>query len=393
MIARAMVALLALVAAGYAVWRAPNIARAGLASEEAALGYPLPLAILGIPVNDLSKAGTAKGLEDKEASALLLASPLDANAIWKRGQEVEPKHPEQAIKLAALAGKMTRRHFPSTAWLLEEAAREGSVDGTLTQYDILLTLWPELGQRLYPQLAYVGGGDESVRNYLLRLYERPWYRGFLSSAAQTNGRQFLPHLSRFVQTLKPDDRPAAYGVYLTTMLAAGDVAAVRNYALREADVPDALVNQLQPGVDNTDSRWGRVAWRLTQTPNAVAELAADGKTVEIEVAADSAAPMMTRTTLFKPGTYRIDISLGVDPMAEAPRLSWTLLCERAGDPKSRQRVELGDLDTNRSTERLDEVVIPSGCDLQEWSVRAIAGEGQSSKRVRVLAFDIRPVGD
>lgn len=384
---RTLIAVGAIGGSAFAAAVANQVATQGLLAEQTAIGLPLPPELAGVATVNGAGMETAQ-LTDTSGTAQekLLRSPLYPHALWERALELEPSNPSQANQLVSLAGKVTRRHFPSAVWLLEKHVAEGSVSGTLTQYDVLLSLVPALGQRLFGQLAVVGGEVPEVKDGLLSMTARPWFGGFLNTAAQNDGELYLPHMARYAQALPPEERVRVYGSYLSGMIAGGKIEAARRYALKDADVPDALVTALDPTPETTDNRWGRLAWTMANSPKATASLSEDGKAVDVLIQPDSSAQIMARTTLFPRGSYRLEYTTQLDRGTEAPVLVWELTCLGTGEPKTRTRVGMGTITTDPSRQRPVDLVIPERCQIQQWTVRALADAGQTPKSLRLDRF-------
>lgn len=389
LIARSILSVAAAAGALFGLANAQAIARDGLTAEDAAIGLPLPAIFFNLNGDQAGEDGSqsaARVATAATAREMLLKSPLDAFALWKRAEEVETVSPEQAAKLATLSGQITRRHFPSAAWLLESSVASGSVEGVLAQYDVLLTIWPAIGQRLLPQLISVAAEEPVILDMLLQMSPRPWYPAFLKTAAAMDGERFITHLNRYARSQPAEGRITAYSSYLAQLVDAGNVDGARRYIVGVIEVPDELLSDLQPSAITTDSRWGKVAWTPTRSPNASALLDRDGKTVDIEIGPDSAATVLSRTTLFKPGSYRLITAVTTDPMEETPRLTWTLSCPAKDQPMRRVQVASGGIEAKSSSGQTVDLAIPAGCDVQNWAIKALAGPGQATKRVRLTEF-------
>jgi hypothetical protein len=384
---RTLIAIGAIGGGVFATTVASRVATQGQLAEQTAIGVPLP-AELAAGANGAGLAAAPLVDTAGNAQEKLLRSPLYPHAIWERAVALERSNPSQANQLVSLAAKVTRRHFPSAVWLLEKHVAEGSVSGTLTQYDVLLTLVPALGQRLFGQLAIVGGEVPEVKEGLLSMTARPWFGGFLNTAAKTNGELYLPHMARYAQTLPADERTRVYGSYLSGMLAGGAFEAVRRYALRAADVPDALVTALDPTPETTDIRWGRLSWTMASSPKATASLSDHGKAVDVLIQPDSSAQIMARTTLFPKGSYRLEYATELDRGTEAPVLVWELNCVMPSEPGARTRIGMGTITTDPSRQRTVDLVIPDRCPIQQWTVRALADAGQTPKSLRLDRFSL-----
>lgn len=370
-------AALAMAGAMVGIVNADSVVKGANRTERAALGQMLPTAS-GIP------AGT-----DALWASALRSSALDANALWAGAVRLEATDRARSTKLAALAGRMTRRHFPAQAWLLEQDIARGDVAATLQQYDILLTIWPEGRPRLIGQLVLVAREDPQVARALLMFSRRPWYRAFLAEAARQDGGLFTEHLRRFAGHLSGSAGTAEHVAYLMTLLANGQARAAANQVLTDPAVPDELVTDFSPTELTTDPRWAPLAWTLTSTPGAAATVVAGTRGIRLDADGDAVATLLTRTTLLKAGRYRLRLAFRVEPSSDAPFIGWAVRCNQDQSP-----ITGGDIDPNRTPERMFALNLPRACEAQRWSITIINKyDSRSSVIISTLELQGDPTPD
>ena len=380
---RVGIAMLASAAALVGVWRADHVAVEARRAEQATLGLPLlPEIAAAFGIDTAGEAAGGIPASERSSSEQLQESAITANAIWARAVEIEARAPDRAATLVGLASRMTRRHFPSQAWLLEQAVERGSIRDVLAQYDVLMTIWPNVAPKLVERLVLVARDEPKIVQALLTFSQRPWFGTFLVEAARQDGRLFIPHLQRHVSQLPADARIPAYAAYLSALVSTGQIKTSVALVLADRAIPDELVASFPPSARTVDTRWGELAWRLAATPDATAVLTGDGQRVELDMAADVTTTLLERTTVLPPGAYRLSMAFELEPMTAAPLLSLSMTC--SGETPVTFR---GTINPERRASADSRVVLPAGCLSQRWAIRGIAGTSpQSSVTVYRIAL-------
>jgi hypothetical protein len=345
----------------------------------------LPEIAAAFGMDTAGEAAGGVGPSDRSSSEQLRESAISANAIWARAVEIEARAPDRAATLVGLASRMTRRHFPSQAWLLEQAVERGSIRDVLAQYDVLITIWPNVTPKLVERLVLVARDEPEIAQALLAFSNRPWFGAFLKEAARQDGALFTPHLQRYVSELSADERIPVYAAYLSTLLSTGQSKTAVALALADRAIPDELVTSFPPSARTVDTRWGELAWRLAATPDATAMLSGDGRRVELTVTADVTAILLERTTVRAPGGYRLLMAFELEPMTASPLLALSIRCNGEKLAVVRETIN-----PDRHASIDIPVVLPPGCQSQRWTIRAI---GRSNPHSSVVVHRIALLPD
>lgn len=366
---------------------APRVAQDALHAEHQAAGIP----------DDLGAAAEDAALPDTSGQASpgpgLRANPLAADQLLAdaRAFEASGQH-GRALTVARLAARVTHRNFPARVWALEQALANGALAEALREYDAILTIWPASRDRLIGQLVGAAATEPAIRTGLLRYSARPWFGDFLKQALQTDAAlDFLPHLRRF--EVGKDERLHAQllGEMMTGLLAAGQLDALQRLVGADPAIPPGLLRTIDFTAGTTDERWGRLAWRLSNSIDAQLQWNTENA-LELELSPETEANVLQRFTLFAPGRYQFRVEAGHYADYRALLLRWQIDCPPPGPAEPAQTLASELLDAGRERVRDIGFAIPANCPVQRWTMRAISNIGNVNARAFVSRISLARIG-
>jgi hypothetical protein len=306
------------------------------------------------------------------ARAVLQRTPLSSLALRQLGTAERLERRGTGEKQIALAEEVSRRDLPSELLAINQAAQRNDVVKALSHYEHALSVHPEIGAKLLPVLAS-GLIEPEVRRALLPYAKKPWLRDFVVNAANFDVAP-LP-LMEFYADLQ--------GKVPTADLQAGTIQTIKWLAAnQQSAILGALVSRM-PGIapdafdplgfdDRTsDARFKPLAWDLSN--NGTIGSIVTGNRLSVEVSPENTGQAAYRLMFFAPGQYQVSQTISFVPNVPRARLTWKVTCLG----KVRSTILNEELPVaNASQLHVMRIVVPQGCEAQDWVLLASADRSQ-----------------
>lgn len=335
--------------------------------------------------NDAALASPSQDPESIEriratAQAVLRATPLDTTALRQLAMVDQATGRQAAQLLIDQAERVTRRDLSTELLQIERAAQARDLSGALRHYDHALTVHPDVSVRLFPLLARALAAD-AVRTALIPYAARPWMSRFLAGAIAegAEGEAVAATVVMLRARLATGEADRLTPRLIDDLLARQQAGAARALVQAQPEFIAGLLDNLGFTHSSTDTRLGRLGWRLATASQVEAQLE-QGEWVAVNANGEHYAIAAERQTLLPPGRYRF--SFTIDYAADAPRarISWEVRCSGSGGAMIWRSV----LPTASAKVRyLSEFAVADGCPIQSWRLRAMGDVSQSVSQARI----------
>lgn len=290
--------------------------------------------------NKLRDAG--KKVPAKAAAAVardaLRSNPLDSAALRLLMEATPgPALSPHKLRLAELAGRVSKRDGRIRLVLFEDAARHNRPKQVLQNLDALLRVTPESQTQVFPMLRGVLPSEDFRAHLSPYLVNRsPWMLDFVLFAA--NDGKSAGHIADVVirSGKSVDRRDAAYIVphLISRTIEAGEYSKVRPLVSMMTRSPDDLLAAGRWSNDSTDAKYGLAAWQAVSNATTSASFTSSNEEGRrgLSVYASSGARGIaaSKFLLLKPGSYELAQEAQVAEMARAPAAQWQLRCISSG---------------------------------------------------------------
>lgn len=287
-------------------------------------------------LNRMQDAG--KRLPPKAAAATardaLRSNPLDSPAL----RLLMDAAPDAALsldklRLAKLAGRVSKRDGRIRLVLFEDAARHNRSEQVLQNLDALLRVTPESQTKVFPMLKGVLPSEDFRAHLSPYLVKRaPWMLDFVLYAA--NDAQAVGNMADVVirSGKSVDPRDAAYIVphLISRTIEAGEYAKVRPLVSMITKSPDDLLAVGRWNDDSTASKYGLAAWQAASDATTSASFMnrneAGYRPLSVYASSGANGVAASKFLLLKPGSYELVQKIRVAEIARAPSAEWQLRC-------------------------------------------------------------------
>jgi hypothetical protein len=319
------------------------------------------------------------------ARASLVHRPLNASLLSFYGlREASIGKPELANALMASADAVARRDAISQLWMIEQKSSADDVRGTVTHYNALLSVHPEMQATFLPVLVSAVAYPEvraAIRPYLNP--ETKWSAPFLDLASQgIEAAEYRDLVEPIASRLGDDGYTVSNARIIYRMLQSGLAGdAWRLFSLVAPNVDVDAFRTFAPGGANLDLKWQPMSWTLGQSDDIFASVDADG-TFDVTVAPIARGIIASRdVAVISSSTYILGHRSIYEPGSPRASLRWSVSCLAQNGPQLIVD-RFVPAAANSKLVQLS-VVVPDNCNLVRVELSALGSEGQLSSMFKI----------
>ena len=318
------------------------------------------------------------------AEAVLRQTPLNSSALGKlaiaRGLGRQPDWPG----IAALSERVSRRDLNSELLLIDLAAQQDNMAPVLRHYDHVLSTYPAAKNRLFPLLARELAKPD-LRAALVPMASRPWLRDFVVNAVDYDvaPAYLMDFYGDLAGKVPVAELQAGARRILMWLQANHLTASWGEYADRMPGIAPHAFDQLGFTETTLDPRFAPMTWQFFQSD--AVETEPNAEKLIIRVAPENGGWAARRLTWLKPGTYAFGQSLAFIAGSPRAQLEWQVTCFDSQSPPLLQQVLPLE---NAGVPIAARVMVPDGCPVQEWRLRASANRAQSPSLAQISGLSL-----
>ena len=375
---------LALAISGVARVKAPEAALSFLPVESVALASRADQIFFSSPQDPPAEV-------ENLARKALANQAINAKALRVLGYVADANgDTAKAEKFIRMAAKLSRREPGAQLWLIEAAARTGSVSQTLFHYDIALRTKPETQTILYPRLL-VAIEDPEIRAALKPFVraDSNWVASFLFFA-NSNSKNLAELVDLIVETGGLQDREIAKSQELALLGRLVNEGYFDEARKLYTHFPGAKTSRMTSPIfdsSDVDGRFGAMGWTLSDDPNVGGNFVEKNgqRQVSLFLFANSATTQTVASKLLFLGSGSYDFSTQLSALDHGGGgyLKWQLRCPSAPS--------IGAIWTIQSSARTMQgsFVIPPACDVQYLDLIASGGNGQTGLEATIASVTVK----
>jgi hypothetical protein len=269
------------------------------------------------------------------AKAALKDDPLNSSALrlLMSGTEGAKLSPAK-LRLANLAGRVSRRDGVIRLLLFEQAARTNQPTAALDNIDAILRVTPESQAKMFPVLKALLADADFRKHLSPYLVKRSlWSLEFVLFAANDEivVDQVADVVVRAGKGMAPSDIALVAPPLITRAMEArqfSHVPALLSFLTKDAD---AVMNGERWTNTSVDSKYGLAAWQTASNATTSVSFVGDGdgdsRKLSLYAASGAAGSVASKYLFLKPGPYQLRHELELsDGDRKDQALQWRLAC-------------------------------------------------------------------
>jgi hypothetical protein len=345
----------------------------------------LSLALPTIPTHTLSPQEAAALSAD--ARTLLRADPINADALYALGMVAEQQREDAGLPLFLLAERLSRRQILNQLALESVSAARGDMVGAVARIDRIVTVGPDVAWPIFGSIA-PALSDPAVRAAFETYAARPWYGDLVRSAVGNgvDGDTVLGLLRAGERTIDPAKKSGIIATLIRRAVNDHDFALARRLAEGLAPPQRQAVSDFGFSQGSSDPALSVLGWNLSNDATTSASIGNDGN-LQISVSGEQVQAVAARMTLLAPGSYVLNQIIAHDPAAPRARLTWDMMCPGLTNGTLWHQ-PMPDRDESKAAFQ-SVIVVPVGCNVQDWRLSALGESGQDPSTARVGAVRLR----
>lgn len=338
---------------------------------------------------------------------------LPALSRIRQATDADPLHPEM-LRLAGLvaaehgddatararmqvAERLSRRDIATELWLAEDSARRGDSAGAIARYDAILSVHPGTRTQFFPVLTAALAYPQvrkAVMPYVRR--DASWALPLLAHATTQEEMPAPRHIALLIEEgdllrgnlSRQTDQFAA--ALLRRLLREGEYRHAFALAGRRAGPAKHQLGALTLTPESTAPELAPFTWQLARGAGVMAVLDEQNR-VQVRVARDRKAVVLSRVLALAPGVYELGATTGVP--AENPVLSagWSWYCLSGGREAA---IGTAALPSERGdATSVFPIEVPPGCEAVRIELTVEADDRLPSAGLSIEAVALRRLGD